>query len=573
MSDCKDEKLDNTRIDLDATQILRKEDLNKTKVNIINEHKIDDVIIDEEMENSIRRLIEEETNVARAAYANDSENGSNNTVNNAVNSVSDNTNNPYSSSTGITEGISKDLLYNTEAGLESSVAPESNEKYSKGISDESGVSGEKIGNINIDNKDNNEKTDVQTAQAENTNKKSNKKKKIAIICAVVAVVIIAAVVISVVVLNNKKNSFDYNYNKGIEYFNDDKYTDAFNYFSKAYDMSEGKDNTELMEKMYLCCFKNNNDSKAIELIQNILDKDKYNKNAIGALGDFYDSNNKDDELNALIKKYRNTQGYDYLKKYVPDLPKPSIEAGTYSSEFSLDFDEMQEGNVYYTTDESNPETEGTKYTKSIKIGEGITKIKAVTKNAKGIYSDVVELTYTVTFKAPDAPVIKPESGTYDEKTTFSIDNLSGSDKAYYTLDGSQPDENSLEYTSPVEIPVGNTVVSVVIISENGTRSSVTRRNYVVKADVTYEEAVYALKNRMIELNELDSSGTQDNKGNSVSFVYQSKVTINDIELYSIRLDKKEGTKVKTEGYYGVGIKDKKCYKIVENAGSFTCTEY
>ena len=44
-------------------------------------------------------------------------------------------------------------------------------------------------------------------------------------------------------------------------------------------------------------------------------------------------------------------------------------------------------------------------------------------------------------------------------------------------------------------------------------------------------------------------------------------------MYYIRYDVKEGQDVKTQGYFGVGLKDKKCYKVVENAGSFTCSEY
>lgn len=550
--------LDDTRIlrkeDLDITQVINRADIEKTKVNICNNYNAQSPI-DDEMEQSIKRLIEEETDVARAAYAQDGiadmGTGNENAVTNDNASVTGSQSSPNI----------QNKTYNSAGNNNMTV----NQAMTSDGSDTNDKTMQKTPVPDNENSDKN-----------NTNKHNaakNKKKKIIIISVVAAVIIIAAVVAVLVVNNNKKASFGYNYDKAMEYYNQGNYADAETYFEKAYEMADGRNNVDLMEKMYTCCFKTGNDDKAVDYVKKVLEKDKNNQKALETLGKYYYDNSKADELNEILEQYKNEEGFKYLKGYMPDAPKPSEDAGTYSKALKLTFEQPGDGILLYTTDGTDPKTDGSKYSKAILLDEGTTRVRAVVKNEKGIYSEESDLTYNVVFKVPDAPVINPESGKYNQGTVFTIENISEGDTAYYTFDGSSPDENSDRYAGLVEIPVGNTVLSVVIISENGEKSSVIKKNYDIVADLSYDEALCVLKNRMAQLNAIDSSGTQDNNGNAVSFVYQSKITVSDIEMYYIRYDVKEGQDVKTQGYFGVGLKDKKCYKVVENAGSFTCSEY
>lgn len=53
-------------------------------------------------------------------------------------------------------------------------------------------------------------------------------------------------------------------------------------------------------------------------------------------------------------------------------------------------------------------------------------------------------------------------------------------KIYYTLDGSAPDENSYEYTKPIDLQEGTTVIRAFAIDENGNSSDIASEVYTVE---------------------------------------------------------------------------------------------
>lgn len=59
----------------------------------------------------------------------------------------------------------------------------------------------------------------------------------------------------------------------------------------------------------------------------------------------------------------------------------------------------------------------------------------------------------------------------------------GTGSIYYTLDGSDPDENSTLYTMPIILENGNYVVKAVFINENGIVSEIVRKEYFIDYDV------------------------------------------------------------------------------------------
>ena len=103
---------------------------------------------------------------------------------------------------------------------------------------------------------------------------------------------------------------------------------------------------------------------------------------------------------------------------------------------------------------------------------------------------------------------------------------------------------------------GNIVVSAVAVDEHDLVSSVARKNYIVnpQKSYTYTEALEILKDRMKELGMLNADEQTAPNGAAAVFSYVGNVTINDTELYEIRVDLKSGTQTTTEGNYGVGIK-------------------
>ncbi len=156
-------------------------------------------------------------------------------------------------------------------------------------------------------------------------------------------------------------------------------------------------------------------------------------------------------------------------------------------EFSLDdtptYDDVQqlsltakEGEIYYTTDGSDPVFSGILYTEPIQIGEGNTVVTAAVVNEKGIPSQSVSAEYIVELPIEDPPAVIPSTGQYDTAMQITV-NVPDGYTAYYTMDRSDPTEESTLYTGPVDMPAGSTIFKAVLIDGKGRKSGITTRNY------------------------------------------------------------------------------------------------
>ena len=429
------------------------------------------------------------------------------------------------------------------------------------------------------NNGNNEKDDSVQEKDKKPMDAKRKKMIIAVSCVVAALVVIIGIVVGVV-LNNKnknKNSFQYNYDKGMGSYQNKDYDNAIKYLAKASKLSEGKKNVDLKYTLYQCYAATDNTDMSIEVLKDILSFDENNEKAIKALASIYNTKKDGTSLNKLIKDYKDKQGYKYLTDYVVETPKPSVEAGSYDDVIKLQFTENSSSTIYYTTDKTEPDKKSKRYTgTAIEIQSGTTTIKAIAISDIGVCSDVVELEYTVDFKKPSAPTVGPASGTYEEGQTVTIDNIPVGSTAYYTLDGSTPTKNSEEYSEPFTIPTGNNVISVVIIDSHNQSSSVVKRNYVVNKAKTYvyNEALEILKGKLISKGVLKSDGTTAADGSTVTFVYQSRTTVDGVEMFVVRYDVTSKTgKTSTAGYYGVATKTGDCYTVTQNGGAYSAAAY
>ena len=422
------------------------------------------------------------------------------------------------------------------------------------------------------NNGNNEKDDSVQEKAKKPMDAKRKKMIIAVSCVVAALVVIIGIVVGVVLNNKNKNSYQYNYDKGMSSYQNKDYDNAIKYLAKASKLSEGKKNVDLKYTLYQCYAATDNTDMSIEVLKDILSFDENNEKAIKALASIYNTKKDGTSLNKLIKDYKDKQGYKYLTDYVVETPKPSVQAGSYDDVIKLQFTENSSSTIYYTKDKTEPDKKSTHYTgTAIEIQSGTTIIKAIAINDIGVCSEVVALEYTVDFKKPSAPTVSPVSGTYEEGQTVTIDNIPVGSTAYYTLDGSTPTKNSEEYSEPFTIPT-----SVVIIDSHNQSSSVVKRNYVVNKAKTYvyNEALEILKGKLISKGVLKSDGTTAADGSTVTFVYQSRTTVDGVEMFVVRYDVTSKTgKTSTAGYYGVATKTGDCYTVTQNGGAYSAAAY
>lgn len=193
------------------------------------------------------------------------------------------------------------------------------------------------------------------------------------------------------------------------------------------------------------------------------------------------------DLGSMIKG-ENTESYkledmlevSIMKKaddVVPSLPDGSkVTRGT---KLTLSAD----GDIYYTTDGSEPTRDSQLYTEPISITKDMT-IKAFCCKDGYIDGDVSEFSYTVktsgggssggssggggvqTTPAPEqsaSSVITAEGAgeTVDYGYMAELKTEDTSGKIYYTTDGSTPNKNSAEYTGPIRITEDTEIKAVV----------------------------------------------------------------------------------------------------------------
>lgn len=406
--------------------------------------------------------------------------------------------------------------------------------------------------------------------------KLNRKNKLIIAgaCGLVAAVIVVIAAAAVIMNNNRKKSYDYNFSKGMEQYNAQNFEAAEAYLKSAYGTNEGKKNTELMYALYTCYMNNKDEKSAVDILSELLSYDKYNEKAITSLASYYYDKKDGAALTELIKKYRGTNGEKFLTNYEISVPTTSEKEGSYTGSLKLKLIAEDGCRIYYTTDGTEPTIRSTEFKDEVELETGTVTLKAIAVNEMGVCSDIAEYKYVIDYKQPDAPKFSPEAGEYEAGQKITIENIPEGAKAYYTLDGTTPTSATTLYTEPFALEK-SAVVSAVIISEHEISSPITRESFIIKEakEYSFDEAVTLLKNRMKALNILKSDGETTADGAKATFVYQSRQTIRDIEMYYIRYDVKRNGITSAEGYYGVGVRNGQCYKVTGSSGQYSAVQY
>lgn len=558
----------------------------------------DNFDIDDELARSLERLVEEETNVAKAAYSEDKI------------KAEDIKKEPENINLGATQMVDKDKVKSLTSAIKLN-----DEQDIKTIEDTSDftIDVPYVGNAsknttsiksvkieddendwdedeNLDesktvqktnkmNSDNPVTMSNQTSPEDRKNKKELDKKSKLIIagaCGIAALVVIIIIVIAVNMNSKNKKSYKYNLEKGTQYYNTQDYDNAVTYLTKAYNTNDGKKNADMMYELADALVHVNQNDKAIEVLKSALSYDKMNEKALPLLAKLYQDEKKGTELSELIKKYKGTKNEALLSDYKVDEPTSSENPGSFEDSVEINLMASDGCTIYYTTDGSEPTTKSSKYSSAIKIEKDDVTVKAIAVNSIGVASDVAEFKYSISLKAPDAPVLNPSESDVKVGTKIVIEGLADDEKAYYTLNGSTPSANSSQYSGGITLDkAGNYVVSVIVINKHNLSSPVTRVSYNVSEEKTYtkDEAESILMKRFVSNNKVSQSGTMVGGGGTAKLVYQNTTTISGTKMYYIRLDVNSGNSTKTEGYYGVGVNNGQCYVITDNNGSLSAVQY
>ena len=298
---------------------------------------------------------------------------------------------------------------------------------------------------------------------------------------IVLVIILAACVLAVLLCYRcyKANTYDSLYRKAQIAYNTGSYEEAEEYLESA--LSKDAQAAEawlLLGKVFVAL---ENTENAEECFLKVIGLDPDSSDAYQALLDLYQSAGDYESIVALLESVdeSNTEILALFDGYIVSAPEASVEGGTYNESLEIELTSDGKNEIYYTLDGSDPEKSGTLYEGGIELAEeGETTILAVCINADGFCSDVLEVTYEISYDAPDMPTAYPDGGQFTEASTVMLSAGAGT-TIFYTWDGTTPTTSSSRYTGVLEIPEGNNILSAIAVDNTtGKTSGVMRSNFI-----------------------------------------------------------------------------------------------
>ena len=209
----------------------------------------------------------------------------------------------------------------------------------------------------------------------------------------------------------------------------------------------------------------------------------------------------------------------------------------------------------------------------LKLGNGVHTITAIYENKYGIIGDPVTYQYDISSDLPMAPVVELASGKYEDAQMITIDIEEGT-RVFYTTDLSQPTMESMEYTTPIPMPLGESRFNFIAFSEAGKASSVTHRNYMLnmKTNLTMEDAEVKLVQKLISSGHiLDQNGAVSGRYGVFRYFYKFSICEADINYYVFEEHYMENQiNNPLEHFYAIDVLYGNVYKLISDGnGNFT----
>lgn len=324
------------------------------------------------------------------------------------------------------------------------------------------------------------KTDLKKTSEQTSKKQMSSKVPIIIVCCILLAAIVAGVIIKLVIDHKNANSYDYQVKMAQQESVDKNYDSALQYYKTAL-MLRPQDIPVRFAMSDIYTEQKNYDSAMVLLIE-IIDKDSTNQQAYEDLIAIYEEKKDYDSIVELAKSITDADILELFEDYIVGKPVISPIAETYHEYITVTLFSLDGFQMYYTLDGEEPDAiTGIHYDDEEGIAldeEGKYTIKAVCVNEKGICSEVVSAEYEVELLPPEYATVTPDGGRIAAATPVTIEAEEGC-SIYYTWDGTDPTELSAKYESPLEIPYGNNILSVLVVDEEtGLDSGVYRTNFI-----------------------------------------------------------------------------------------------
>ena len=296
-----------------------------------------------------------------------------------------------------------------------------------------------------------------------------------------AILIVILVLAAVFIVRSGSNSLSHILEEARSSYEEGDYPNAVECFERALIRAKEDDSViEINDQISLAdaLNKTGRSDDAESVLRGIIVLDPENYLAYEELIGIYKDQGKYDDINKLIAGAVDDSVYSRFKGYMTVPPDFDVAGGSYDEEFDLSLSSEFDGDIYYTLDGSSPDSSSELYMEPLHIGEGDTVVTAVCINGYDMISPEVSMKYTVKFELPPDPVLDPDSGSFSQPKYISIKMPEGDvSRVYYTLDGSDPTEESHLYEHIIPMSLGKQTVKARAVSVKGVSGNVVEKEY------------------------------------------------------------------------------------------------
>lgn len=320
-----------------------------------------------------------------------------------------------------------------------------------------------------------------------------KRQRTTITCTIICVLLIglagAGIYAKMYIDNQNAHSFDYQLEQAKAQYASGNTKEAIVYYSNALDLDPSRVDVRLtLAKIYL----NRMDfDLALEEYKKVLAVDPDNYDAYADIITIYERRNKTNEILSLMETTTDESILALFDAYRVFAPKVNLPGGNYTDYLQLTLSSTRGDTIYYTLDGSDPVSNGKVYKQPISLSSMDTyRLRAVCMNEKRLFGEQIDETYVIDIPAPNMPEVTPNGGTFTEQQEIVV-TVPTACIAYYTWDGSIPDTTSSRYYRPLNMPEGNSILSVMIVDTKTQKASAVYRGRFIyhPADADEEGSV------------------------------------------------------------------------------------
>lgn len=398
-----------------------------------------------------------------------------------------------------------------------------------------------------------------------------------LVTAVVSLIVLISV-FSVGFYFYTENSYDYQYRKAEEAYQDGELTEALRFAGRCLELDSDSADARMLEiKVYQ---EQGLTDTVIEKTLSLIARDPDNQQAYEILIPIYIEKAQYQKLATLLAACPVQEITGKYADYLALAPEFGTEEGEYTESISLKLIASGTGNIYYTLDGSEPSKLDDRYTAPIKLVSGDYQVSAVYINNYGVSSEVVTKEYRIDNETGLLPEISADSGEYTVPVAICVSVPdSDADVVYYTTDGSTPTLDSNIYSTAFTMPLGHSEYRFLMVDENGNESEVVSRSYDCNPETNYttDQACLLLKQTLIARGELlDMNGTVAGSEDKKEYLCDSAAEADGVVYYVIYeyLRNTSGTMLRSGNVYAFSVLDAQMKKAsVSDTGRLTLSEF